>query len=79
MINSSLPGTKTAWPYLLLLNAVPALISLAILPFLPESPRYLFLIKRDEEAARKCKPYPDILMHLDILGPSYVDLASRQN
>ena len=38
-----LQGTEELWPYLLLLNIVPALASVCILPLLPESPRYLML------------------------------------
>ncbi|CAH1773518.1 unnamed protein product [Owenia fusiformis] len=46
-------GTVNRWPYLLLLNIVPAFVSLVILPFLPESPRYLFLAKRQQDLAKK--------------------------
>jgi len=42
------------WPFLILLQAVPALTSLLITPFLPETPRYLMIIKQKEEAALKC-------------------------
>jgi hypothetical protein len=41
------------WPYLLALTAVPALVSAVVLPFFPESPRYLLINKNDEQAARK--------------------------
>ena len=46
-------GTPDLWPYLLLLNAVPALISLVLLPFVAESPRYLHLVKKDRIGAEK--------------------------
>ncbi len=48
-------GTKDGWPYLLLLNAVPAFVSLILLPFVPDSPRYLMLVRRKRIAAEKCK------------------------
>lgn len=41
------------WPCLLLLNIFPALFSLIILPFLPDSPRYLLLVKQKRLAAEK--------------------------
>ena len=46
-------GTVDLWPYLILLQAIPALISLAITPFMPDTPRYLMLIKHEETSARR--------------------------
>ncbi|XP_062902360.1 solute carrier family 2, facilitated glucose transporter member 9 isoform X2 [Mobula hypostoma] len=46
-------GTESLWPLMFGLNAVPALIQLAVLPFLPESPRYLLFEKNDVSKARK--------------------------
>ena len=46
-------GTVDLWPYLLLLNVIPAFFSLVILPFLPDSPRYLLLVKQKRLAAEK--------------------------
>lgn len=46
-------GTRELWPYLLLLNAGPALLSLVALPFLPDSPRYLLLVKNRRVEAEK--------------------------
>ena len=51
-------GTRDLWPYLILLQAVPALLSLVVLPFLPETPRYLLLVLRDREGAIKGKYEP---------------------
>ncbi len=48
-----LSGTSSGWPFLLLLEAIPAITSLCILPFLPESPRYLLLINGDRDNAEK--------------------------
>ncbi|NWW80916.1 GTR5 protein, partial [Climacteris rufus] len=41
------------WPVLLGLTGVPSLIQLLVLPFFPESPRYLLLQKNNEEQARR--------------------------
>ena len=46
-------GTSDRWPYLILLQAVPALLSLIVLPFLPDTPRYLLLVRGDREGAMK--------------------------
>ena len=44
-------GTRELWPYLILLQAMPALLSLVVLPFLPDTPRYLLLVRRNREGA----------------------------
>ncbi|XP_034810657.1 solute carrier family 2, facilitated glucose transporter member 5 isoform X1 [Pan paniscus] len=41
------------WPILLGLTGVPAALQLVLLPFFPESPRYLLIQKKDEAAAKK--------------------------
>jgi hypothetical protein len=46
-------GTESGWPWLLAISAVPALISLALLPLCPESPRFLLINKRDDKAAEE--------------------------
>ncbi|XP_005404101.1 PREDICTED: solute carrier family 2, facilitated glucose transporter member 5 [Chinchilla lanigera] len=46
-------ATENGWPILLGLTGVPAALELLLLPFFPESPRYLLIQKRDEDAARK--------------------------
>jgi len=38
---------------LLLLNVFPALFCNIVLPFMPESPRYLMLVRKDIKAAEK--------------------------
>jgi len=48
-------GTRDLWPYLILLQAIPALLSLVVLPFIPDTPRYLLLVRRDREGAISCK------------------------
>jgi len=46
-------GTAELWPYLILLQAIPAVISLAITPFMPDTPRYLMIVKHRERAAEE--------------------------
>ncbi|XP_067847617.1 solute carrier family 2, facilitated glucose transporter member 9 isoform X2 [Heptranchias perlo] len=46
-------GKESSWPLLFGLNAVPAMVQLAVLPFLPESPRYLLFEKNDASKAKK--------------------------
>ena len=48
-------GHPDRWPILLALTAVPCLVSLIILPFMPESPRYLLVNKDNREAAEEGK------------------------
>lgn len=49
----SLLGTSTLWPLLLGITILPALLQLVLLPFCPESPRYLYIIRNLEGPARK--------------------------
>ncbi|PKU36096.1 solute carrier family facilitated glucose transporter member 5-like [Limosa lapponica baueri] len=50
---NSILGTAEGWPILLGLTGIPSLIQLLILPFFPESPRYLLIQKGNEEQARQ--------------------------
>lgn len=51
-----LPGNEDYWNLLLALNCIPALISLSVWCLVPESPRYLFVIKGEEALAIKGVP-----------------------
>lgn len=44
---------ESRWNFLFAFLAFPALLQLCVLPFLPESPRYLLIEKRDEDGAKK--------------------------
>lgn len=44
-------GTRDLWPFLILLEVVPAFVSLVVLPFLPESPRFLLLVRQNRDGA----------------------------
>ncbi|TNN18001.1 Solute carrier family 2, facilitated glucose transporter member 3 isoform 3 [Schistosoma japonicum] len=46
-------NTPTLWPISVAVGSIPALISLILLPYCPESPRFLFIKKKKEEQARK--------------------------
>ncbi|XP_076994245.1 solute carrier family 2, facilitated glucose transporter member 5-like [Tamandua tetradactyla] len=48
----SVLATEGGWPVLLGLTGVPAALQLLLLPFFPESPRYLLIQKKDAAAAR---------------------------
>ncbi|KFV72303.1 Solute carrier family 2, facilitated glucose transporter member 5, partial [Dryobates pubescens] len=50
---NSILGNAEGWPVLLGLTGIPSLIQLLVLPFFPESPRYLLIQKGNEEQARK--------------------------
>ncbi|XP_023283620.1 solute carrier family 2, facilitated glucose transporter member 9 [Seriola lalandi dorsalis] len=46
-------GQESRWNYLFTFLALPALLQLCVLPFLPESPRYLLMERRDEAGAER--------------------------
>jgi Sugar (and other) transporter. len=46
-------GTEDTWHYLLGLFAVVTLLSLLAFPFLPESPKYLYIVRGQEEKGIK--------------------------
>ncbi|XP_027134818.1 solute carrier family 2, facilitated glucose transporter member 9 isoform X2 [Larimichthys crocea] len=46
-------GQESRWNYLFAFLALPAMLQLCVLPFLPESPRYLLMERRDEAGAER--------------------------
>ncbi|XP_072221219.1 solute carrier family 2, facilitated glucose transporter member 2 [Leuresthes tenuis] len=46
-------GNDEMWPLLLGLSGAPAVLQTLLLPFCPESPRYLYILQGKEEEARK--------------------------
>ncbi|XP_054472117.1 solute carrier family 2, facilitated glucose transporter member 9 isoform X2 [Anoplopoma fimbria] len=46
-------GQETRWCYLFSFLVLPAMLQLCVLPFLPESPRYLLIERRDEAGAER--------------------------
>ncbi|XP_039090856.1 solute carrier family 2, facilitated glucose transporter member 5 isoform X2 [Hyaena hyaena] len=53
----SLLANEEGWPILLGVTGVPAALQLLLLPFFPESPRYLLIQKKDEAAAKDDQIY----------------------
>ncbi|XP_015421398.1 PREDICTED: solute carrier family 2, facilitated glucose transporter member 5 isoform X1 [Myotis davidii] len=49
----NLLANEEGWPILLGVTGIPAALQLLLLPFFPESPRYLLVQKKNPEAARK--------------------------
>lgn len=64
-------GTEHDWAMMLSLSLIPALTQYVILPFCPESPRYL-LINRQEEIKAKSGRFHS----LDLLFISFNKLSS---
>ncbi|XP_034388543.1 solute carrier family 2, facilitated glucose transporter member 9 isoform X2 [Cyclopterus lumpus] len=46
-------GQEARWSYLFSFLALPAMLQLCVLPFLPESPRYLLIERKDEAGAKR--------------------------
>lgn len=46
-------GTDSGWPVLLGIGGIPALLQILLLPFMPESPRYLIINQGEDEAGRQ--------------------------
>ncbi|XP_034095481.1 solute carrier family 2, facilitated glucose transporter member 9 isoform X1 [Gymnodraco acuticeps] len=46
-------GQETRWSYLFTFLALPAVLQLCVMPFLPESPRYLLIERRDAAGAER--------------------------
>ena len=83
---SSFSLQESTWPYLFGVIAVPALVQLVSLPFLPESPRYLLFEKHDQAGAEKGRdpwPFPhssDLFTGSTLqgmLGPGAIPLCRR--
>ncbi|XP_029310542.1 solute carrier family 2, facilitated glucose transporter member 1-like [Cottoperca gobio] len=49
----SLLGVEDLWPVLLGLAIVPAVLQMALLPFCPESPRFLYIVRCQEHQAKR--------------------------
>ncbi len=48
----NLLGTVEGWPYLLGIAVTPSVLQLLLLPFCPESPRFLLITRKEESKAR---------------------------
>lgn len=52
---SRILGNESYWPYCLALSAIPQFVCALVIPVLPESPKYLFVIKKNPPLAIKRK------------------------
>ena len=46
-------GSRSEWPVLLGIAGVPALVQIMLMPFMPESPRFLVINKNEDKAGRE--------------------------
>lgn len=53
LFNRELLGREEHWPILLSTTGVPAILQLITLLWFPESPRYLFIDRKDEDGCKK--------------------------
>ncbi|CDQ65961.1 unnamed protein product [Oncorhynchus mykiss] len=54
-------GKEEHWPILLCTTCIPAFLQLLILPWFPESPRYLLIDRGDDVGCRKAHPHQTLL------------------
>ena len=50
-------GTVNLWPFIILTQVVPAMTSLVVIPFIPDTPGYLLLIRNNRLDALKGVPF----------------------
>lgn len=60
-------GSATLWPILLAGSAVPFILSCCVLPFYPDSPRWLLVKKGNEELATKGQ-YHEISFSVSVIS-----------
>lgn len=48
----SLLGSEELWPVLLGITVIPTVLQMALLPFCPESPRFLYIVRCQEHHAK---------------------------
>ena len=77
---STILGGEETWPILLAFPLLPSILQVLILPFMPETPRYLFIAKREfaqaEEALIKLRNTDNVnkdLMSLQMEDEAYID------
>ncbi|OCU01850.1 solute carrier family 2, facilitated glucose transporter member 11 isoform X1 [Xenopus laevis] len=66
---SEILGGEDCWPFLLASNAIPAILQLFVLPWLPESPRYLLIDLKDKDscicALQRLRGHSDISIEME--------------
>lgn len=56
----TLLGSEDLWPLLLGITVVPTVLQMALLPFCPESPRFLYIVRCQEHHAKSGEVTPQI-------------------
>ena len=69
---SNVLGGKNTWPTLLTIPLAPSILQILILPFMPETPRYLFITKNRTSEAK------EVLMKLRNTDNVQTDLVSLE-
>ncbi|XP_054710074.1 solute carrier family 2, facilitated glucose transporter member 1-like [Uloborus diversus] len=73
-------GTETGWPILFALTCVPAVMMLATLPFCPETPKFIYMNKGNEERAREALEWlrgtHEIDKEMDLMKLEFQELQS---
>ena len=59
-------GAENRWQYLMLLAMIPVAATFVFLPFIHESPRFLLLIRKDADAARRSLQYYRMSKEVDV-------------
>ncbi|KAI0233602.1 Solute carrier family 2, facilitated glucose transporter member 3 [Lamellibrachia satsuma] len=76
-------GTRELWPYLLLIEIVPAVTTLLVMPWLPESPRFLFLSKKNRKAAETALKFyrrsEDVTMDLEEMDTEHQEKTATSS
>ncbi|XP_043074450.1 solute carrier family 2, facilitated glucose transporter member 3a isoform X3 [Puntigrus tetrazona] len=75
-------GSDKLWPVLLALTVLPAILQCVLLPFCPESPRYLLINLNEEEQARKAlvrlRGYEDVGKDLQEMKEESLKMAMEK-
>ena len=76
-------GGRDSWPVLLSLTVVPSILQCIILPFMPESPRYLILSKKNieggREALERLRNNKDVHREMEQLQNEEITTPSAEN
>ena len=77
MIVAACSGSPGLWQYLFLIELLPAVTSLCLMPFLHESARYLFIIKQQREQAERGDDVNDVISSSDFGSQARVQASMR--
>ncbi|XP_060633977.2 solute carrier family 2, facilitated glucose transporter member 3-like [Anolis sagrei] len=75
-------GTETLWPLLLGCTIVPSILQCILLPFCPESPRFLLINKKEEDKAQlvlqKLRGVQDVSSDIDEMKEESVKMSQEK-